>query len=267
MKVSEGRAQARDGTHIAYSLHGDSHASRFAVLAHSLAMDRRFWAPVATRLAAGAAVLTYDSRGHGASETGSTAFSVEQFADDLADLLDHLGRDRATVAGASMGGCVSLAFAGRYPQRVNALGLIDTTAWYGPDAPRQWEERAQKALDGGLKALVDFQVTRWFSDDFRSLHPQVVAQCVDRFLRNDVRAYAASCRMLGAADLRKRLPGICVPAAVVVGEEDYATPVSMAEELHRGIGGSSFTVLKQARHLTPLEKPAEVADELRKLLE
>ena len=266
MKVFEGRAQARDGTHIAYSLHGDPDASRFAVLAHSLAMDRGFWAPVASRLAAGSAVLTYDCRGHGASETGSTAFSVEQFADDLADLLDHLGRDRAMVAGASMGGCVSLAFAGRYPQRVNALGLIDTTACYGPDARRQWEERAQKALDGGLKALVDFQVTRWFSDAFRAGQPEAVSQCVAVFLKNDVHAYAATCGMLGAADLRSVLPRIRVPTAVIVGEEDYATPLAMAEELHRNIKGSNLTVLKNARHLTPLERPAEIAAQLEKLL-
>jgi 3-oxoadipate enol-lactonase len=266
MKVFEGRAQARDGIHIGYSLHGDPDASRVAVLAHSLAMDRGFWAAVASRLAPVAAVLTYDCRGHGASASGSTSYSVEQFADDLADLFDHLGRDRALVAGASMGGCVSLAFAGKYPQRVSALGLVDTTAWYGPDAPRQWEERAQKALEGGLKALVDFQVTRWFSDAFRAAQPEVVSQCVAVFLKNDVRAYAASCRMLGAADLRPVLPRIGVPTAVIVGEEDYATPLSMANELHRNIKGSTLTLLKNARHLTPLERPAEIAAQLEKLL-
>jgi 3-oxoadipate enol-lactonase len=143
---------------------------------------------------------------------------------------------------------------------------VDTTAWYGPDAPRQWEERAQKALDGGLEALVDFQVTRWFSDAFRAAQPQVVQQCVATFLANDVAAYAASCRMLGGTDLRASLGAVRVPTAVVVGEEDYATPVAMAEALHRGIRGSSLTVLKHVRHLTPLEKPEELACELAKLL-
>ena len=113
---------------------------------------------------------------------------------------------------------------------------------------------------------MDFQVTRWFSDGFRAAHPEIVAESIATFLRNDVRAYAASCRMLGAADLRKILPGIKVPTAVVVGEEDYATPISMAQEMHQGIKGSTLTVLKSARHLTPLEKPDNIAAELRKLL-
>ena len=46
-----------------------------------------------------------------------------------------------------------------------------------------------------------------------------------------------------------------MPTAVVVGEEDYATPVAMAEALHRGIAGSTLTVLRRRRHLTPLEQP------------
>src|SRR5437870_11043473 len=194
MKVYDGRARMRDGIHLGYSVHGDPSASKFAVLVHSLAMDRGFWNPVAKLLARDASVLTYDCRGHGASEAGATAYSVEQFADDLADLLEHLGRRAALVAGASMGGCVALAFAARHSKRLAGLGLVDTTAWYGPDAPRQWEERAQKALDGGLQTLVDFQVTRWFSDGFRARHPEVVYQSVATFLKNDVRAYAASCR-------------------------------------------------------------------------
>jgi len=266
MKVSEGRAQIRDGTPIGYSLLGNPAAPRRAVLVHSLAMDRHFWHPVALRLAAKAAVLTYDCRGHGASGAGEGDYRVEQFADDLAELMDHVGWDRALVAGASMGGCVALAFSAAYAKRVASLGLCDTTAWYGAEAPRQWRERAQKALAAGLESLVDFQVTRWFSDEFRAAQPEVVSASVAAFLRNDPRAYAASCRMLGAADLRPALAGIRVPAAIVVGEEDYATPLAMAEALHSNIEGSTLTVLKNARHLTPLEKPDEVAAVLRKLL-
>lgn len=243
---------------------GNPANARRAVMIHSLAMDSAFWRPVAERL--DAAVLLYDCRGHGQSEKAGSPYSVGQFADDVAALMDGIGWKQALVAGASMGGCVALAFAAKYPARAAALGLVDTTAWYGREAPRQWEERAQKALNGGLGALVDFQVTRWFSEAFRAAHPEVVSQCVATFLKNDVITYAASCRMLGAADLRRSLAGLRVPTAVLVGEEDYATPLAMAEALHKGIAGSTLTVLKGARHLTPLERPDEVAAELRRLL-
>ena len=256
----DGQARTRDGTRIAYSLtEAGTDAPRIA-LVHSLAMDRAFWRPVAARLAGSASVLTLDCRGHGASDKPAGPYTVELFADDLADLLDHVGWPTAAVAGASMGGCVSLAYAARYPKRTAGLGLIDTTACY--EAMPAWMDRANKAKQEGLASLIAFQVTRWFGDAFRETHKDVVQASVDVFLRNDVAAYAETCLMLGACDLRAALPGIRTPAAVIVGEEDYATPVTMAQALHHGIAGSTLTVLKGGRHLTPLEQPEPIADAL-----
>ncbi len=183
-------APTRDGTRLAYTLHGDKSAENRAVLVHSVAMDREFWRPVAERLAPKAAVLTYDCRGHGASDKPGGPYTVELFADDLAELMDHVGWPTALVAGASMGGMVSLAFASIYPERTAALGLIDTTAWYGPDAAKSWAERADKAMRDGLGSLVEFQTTRWFGDAFRAEHPEVVNRCIEVFLRNDIRPMA-----------------------------------------------------------------------------
>jgi 3-oxoadipate enol-lactonase len=180
--------------------------------------------------------------------------------------MDHVGWPSAVVAGASMGGCVSLAFAANFPQRTNGLGLIDTTAWYGPDAPVQWEQRAQRALKEGLKDLIDFQVTRWFGDAFRAQYPDVVQHCIEVFLANDLSAYAETCRMLGTNDLRAALPGIACPTTVIVGEEDYAAPPAMARVMHEGIKNSKLVILEKARHLTPLEVPDRIASELKLLL-
>jgi 3-oxoadipate enol-lactonase len=262
---SDGWAAARDGTRLAYEVRQGGDPGRQVVLIHSLAMDRDFWRPVVAQL--DATVLLYDCRGHGASDKPAGPYSIELFARDLADLLDRIGWGSAVVAGASMGGCIALAFAAAYPARTCALGLIDTTAWYGPDAPTQWAERADKAVQSGLAALVGFQTTRWFGDAFRAKHADVVARSVEVFLRNDVKAYVETCKMLGRSDLRAALPRLAMPAAVVVGEEDYATPVAMAQMLHRGIAGSTLTVLRGARHLTPLEAPETIAAELDRLLQ
>lgn len=267
MPAAEGAGTARDGTRLAYALYDHGPRSPRITLVHSLAMDRAFWLPVAERLAPRASVLVHDCRGHGRSGKPEGPYTVELFADDLADLLDHLGWERAAVAGASMGGCIALAFAAAYPGRTTALGLIDTTAWYGPEAPRQWEERAGKAKREGMAALLGFQTTRWFGDAFRARRPEVVQACVETFLGNDVDAYVETCRMLGACNLTAALPSLRVPAAIVVGEEDYATPIAMAETLHGGIAGSTLTVLEGARHLTPLEDPDRIAAALLQLLE
>jgi 3-oxoadipate enol-lactonase len=264
--AADERVVLGDGCAIATTLYGAANAGwGRVVLVHSLAMDRVFWRPVAERLAGHAAVLTYDARGHGESDKPAGPYSTALFARDLAQLLDHFDWPSAVVAGASMGGCVALDFAAAYPERAAGLGLIDTTAWYGPEARQQWGERAKRAQDAGLGTLVGFQIERWFGEAFRKAHPGVVQRAVDTFLRNDVDAYAASCAMLGACDLRPALPRVKAPTVVLVGEEDYATPVAMAEALERGIVGARLIALAGARHFTPLEKPDAVAAELRRL--
>lgn len=257
-------ARMRDGVTIRYSLIGQS-GPRIALI-HSLAMDRHFWRPVIEQLKDAAQFLVYDCRGHGASDKPKGPYTIELFADDLADLLDTIGWNTAMVAGASMGGSVTLGFAAKYPARVAGLGLFDTTAWYGPDAPASWEERAAKAQKDGLAGLVAFQKTRWFGDAFREQHAGIVEASVATFLKNDVAAYAETCRMLGNFDLRESLGRIAVPTAIAVGEEDYATPPAMAEALHAAIKDSTLSVIKPGRHLTPLERPDMIAAQLHTLL-
>jgi len=258
------RMKVRDGTGLVYEIDGHAKHPPPLVLIHSLGMDRTFWHAVAPMLVDETAVLTYDCRGHGASDKPPGSYRVEQFAADLADLMDHIGWDAAVIAGASMGGCITLAFAAAHPRRAAGLGLFDTTAAYG--APEKWEERAATAEVKGLDALLEFQTTRWFTDDFRARRKDVLDASVKVFLANTAEAYAQTCRMLGACDLTAALPRLTMPVRIAVGEEDYATPVAMAQALHRGISGSTLTVIDHARHLTPLECPDRIAAELRALL-
>src|SRR2546428_9476030 len=102
---------------------------------YSLTLASSIWDGVVERLAGRAEILTYDCRGHGRSGRQAGRFTTELFARDLLELLDHVGWQKVIIAGCSMGGCVVQAFAGQYASRVAALALIDTTAWYGDDAP------------------------------------------------------------------------------------------------------------------------------------
>lgn len=239
-------------------------AGRRVVLIHSLALDASVWRRVVPLL--DAEVLTYDCRGHGQSDKGGTDYTTELFAHDLAGLLDTVGWDSATVAGCSMGGCVAQDFAIHYPQRTDALCLVDTTAWYGPTAVADWAQRADTAREKGLPALIPFQLTRWFGADFLAREPELAAELTEIFVANDIDSYAATCRMLGAADLRDGLANVRVPATVVVGEHDPAAPPAMAEELVKLLDGPPLTVLPGAKHLTPLEAPEQVAAAITELL-
>jgi 3-oxoadipate enol-lactonase len=251
--------RADDGATLAYHVRQAAPEAPVIALVHSLGMDHRFWDPVAQRVAHRSTVVTIDARGHGRSGLGKAPCTAQRMAQDLLAVLDHLQIPRAVIGGVSMGGCVALQFAGSYPQRTQGLALIDTTAWYGPTAPKDWEDRALNAQTHGLASMIDFQQTRWFSDSFRTHNPQVVQAAIDTFLANDMPGYMAACRLLGAFDGRALLADIHIPTWVLVGDEDYAAPLAMAQALHDGIAGSRMEVIPGGRHLTPLEVPDRVA--------
>jgi 3-oxoadipate enol-lactonase len=263
-----GAFNTSDGCTVSYTLRVAREPSEHRLaLIHSLALDGSIWNPVVRALVGRVDVLTYDCRGHGRSGRPVIPYTIELFARDLSELLDHVGWPTATIAGCSLGGGVTQAFGALYPSRTRAIGLIDTTAWYGEDAPLKWAERVAAARSKGLGSLIEFQLTRWFGDEFRAQHPDVLKDLTRVFLANDPDCYAASCTMLGESDLRPYLPSLSMPVAIVVGEEDYATPVADARRLHEAISQSTFTILPKARHLTPLECPENIASELISLLE
>ena len=268
---STGSATVPDGASIAYTLHTARPRDRAPArpriaLIHSLALDRSFWNRVAPLLTPQADVLTYDCRGHGQSAKVKMTYTAELFAGDLASLLDHVNWPRAVIAGCSMGGCVAQAFAGLYPDRARGLAVIDSTAWYGPTAPKDWRERAATAVTKGLAALSAFQATRWVSDSFREAHPDVIAAHMDVFLANDVDCYRSTCEMLGDTDLRHYQASMRMPLSVIVGEEDYAAPVAMSEQIQKAVPGATLSVLANVRHLTPIECPAVIAEKILELV-
>jgi 3-oxoadipate enol-lactonase len=234
------------------------------VLLHSLALDRTMWRSTIDALGDGRAVITMDLRGHGESPT-SEEFTIEDIADDVASTLGYLGFDRAVIVGLSMGGCVAQAVAIRHPEMVDGLGLIDTTAWYGSDAPERWAERASKAKEAGMQSLSQFQLDRWFGSEFLDTNREQAAELLEVFAANDLDSYVAACHAMGAFDARPELDAVDVPTVVIVGELDPATTPEHAAALHDQIADSVLHVIPGAKHLTPVEHPETVADLLRPL--
>lgn len=247
-----------------YSLRGPD-TGPATVLLHSLALDRRVWEPAVPLLASFGPVVLLDLRGHGRSPA-SSGFTIEDMADDVGEALAGLDLEAAAVVGMSMGGCVAQAVAIRHPARVRALGLVDTTAWYGPTAAEDWASRASTAETQGLRALSEFQLSRWFSEEFRKANPEVCSELLEVFAANDVPSYVSSCHALGAFDARNAVTDVAVPTSIVVGELDAATPPSMAEDLHQRIDGSTLRVIPGGKHLTAHESAEEVVKALSPIL-
>ncbi|WP_394835409.1 3-oxoadipate enol-lactonase [Pendulispora rubella] len=232
------------------------------VLLHSLGTDLRLWDPQAVALSRSFRVIRPDLRGHGLSETTQGPYTVERLADDVLGLLEALEVRAAHVGGVSLGGMVAMALAHAAPERVRSLALFDTAMAIPP--PESWLERARVVRGGGMETLADGIVARWVTPA-RTDSPE--AKGLRAMLtRTPAEGYASSAEALAAWDFRERARTVRVPALVVVGDGDLATPVASAEAIRDALGGK-LVVLEQAAHLPMLEKAdtvtAALADFLR----
>jgi 3-oxoadipate enol-lactonase len=226
------------------------------VLLHPLALSGCIWELTREELIEGRDVVALDLRGHGDSGWSGESFTIEEMADDVATLLQALEISQCDLAGMSMGGCVAMMLAAKRPALVRRMALCDTTAWYGPNASAAWEKRARSAEENPRRALIPFQLDRWFSDAFRNEHPDRVRVAVETFTRTNADVHAQACRALGAFDGRAVLDQIKSPTLVIAGAQDYATPASMARYLARSIPGAALTISKGVRHFAVLESSA-----------
>ena len=256
-----------NGLNISYSISGkNTFTDKKIILIHSLALNKRFWDEVIKALNPHVEILVYDCRGHGQSDKPPGPYNLHQFANDLSNLLDHLGWHNNLIAGADMGGAVAMRFAIDYPTKISLLGLIGTCAWYGPDASKNWNDRVAKVKEHGFLSMVEFQKKRWVSEDFIVKNTALMDQLTEVFLHNDIVGYTESCLMMGNIDLRKEISMIKVPTQILVGSDDQATPIKMAEELNQLIPNSTLEIIESAKHLASIEKPLAVARHLLNLM-
>ena len=223
-------------------------------LTHPLGVTFALWDDHVAALTKRFRVLRYDVRGHGGSEIPPGPYTLEQMAGDLFDLLDSLGIEETHFVGVSMGGLIGMTAALTRPSRIQSLVLCDTTACYGPGVRPMWEDRIRVAeREGMTAALVDRTMAIWFTEAFRTGHPNAVERIAAMLRKSDPRGYAAAIRAIGFVDLTERLGDIRCPALVVVGEEDPGTPPTMARVIHEGITGSGLLILPGAMHCAVVE--------------
>lgn len=242
-----------NGIDIHYEIEG---SGPWLAMSHSLACDLNMWdpqMPVLKRFK----VLRFDTRGHGQSDAPAGDYTLEQLADDVKGLFDALGIRQAHWAGLSMGGMIGQAFALKYPGVFQSMVLADTTSRRPPDAGKMWGERIQTAKSQGMGALVESTLARWFTEPYRSSHPDVMKRIGDGIRRTPVAGFAGCCQAIAKVDYLDRLKEIKVPALVMVGEHDHGTPPEAARVIQQNLPGSELKIIPSAAHLSNIEQ-AEV---------
>jgi 3-oxoadipate enol-lactonase len=229
------------------------------VLSHALGCDLTMWDQLANALAFDCRVICYDHRGHGSSDAPAGPYAMADLADDAARLLRELDSGPVVWIGLSMGGMVGQELALRHPSLVAALVIANSTSAYPAEAGAMWQQRIDAVRAGGLEAIADAVMARYFSDAFRAEHAATVARYRRRVVTTDADAYIACCAAVAAIDTTERLPRIAVPTLVIAGELDAGTPLPMSQTLAQRIPGARLEVLKNASHLSAVEEPEQFA--------
>ncbi len=231
-------------------------AGPVVMLCNSLSSNLSMWDPQVPALAdAGFRVLRYDTRGHGSSSVANGPTSIAVLAADALALLDHLGIDRVHFCGLSLGGMTGQWLATHHAVRLRSLVLCATAAWMGP--PELWNQRIEAVAQGGMAAIADATINRWFSAANQRRLAAEVARIRDGILNTPVAGYRACCVAIRDMDQRESIAAISLPTLVLVGADDPATPVAAAELIHQRIAGSTLTVIPAAQHLFNVEEPAQ----------
>jgi 3-oxoadipate enol-lactonase/4-carboxymuconolactone decarboxylase len=241
-----------DNTRLFFRLEGKTGAPAL-VLSHSIGCDHGMWSPQVADLLPHFQILRYDTRGHGASDAPPKEYTVERLARDVLGLTDSLGIGRFAFCGLSLGGAIGQWLAIHAADRLTALVLANTSPQFGPR--NNWETRIKLVSEGGMKAIVDVVMPRFFSPETLATSDVYASQIRSVLLGTDPAGYTGCCAALRDVDSRDSLKHIHVPALVIVGDHDVATPwEGHGEILAREIPGARAVRLPAA-HLSNLERP------------
>ena len=224
------------------------------VFINSLGTDFRIWQDVVPAFMDRFRIVLYDKRGHGLSDAPPAPYSLDDHADDLIALLDHLKIGKAALVGLSVGGMISQRIAVRAPERVQAITLCCTAAKIG--TPELWAERIAAVENGGIDPIADNALQRWFTPLFRETRADEVAGWRNMLVRSPAHGYAGTCAAIRDADLRPDAGRIKAPTLCVAGDQDGSTPADVVKGMAELIPGARFALIDGAGHIPCVEKPA-----------
>ena len=226
------------------------------VFANSLGTDLRLWDPILHLLPDGLRIIRFDNRGHGLSDPLPGPYAMDDLVQDTAQLLDHLGVRNSTFVGLSIGGMIGQGLAATRPDLIGSFVLSNSAARMG--TPEMWQQRIAAIASGGIAAMSDAILERWFTPGFRA--SPAFSLWRNMLLATPVEGYLGCCHALANADLTEATAKLDLATLAIAGDQDGASPPGVVEATARSISGADFRVIANAGHLPCVEQPETYAD-------
>lgn len=228
------------------------------VFANALGTDLRIWDQVVALLPEELRVIRYDMRGHGLSACPSGPYSMGSLIRDAERLLEHLEVRDCVFVGLSIGGMVAQGLAVKRLDQVRAMVLSNTAAKIG--TAQIWQDRIDAARAGGLEALADGTMERWFTKPFRTTPEFQLWRTL--FTRQPLEGWAGCAAAISGTDFITPTSGLTLPTLAIAASDDGSTPADLVRETADLIRGSKFHLIRRAGHLACVERPDDYAEAL-----
>ncbi len=256
-------ARTEDGLRIAYQRAGSGPP---LVLLHGFIVDSRVWRRQMEDLSRDFDVIAWDAPGCGESSDPAEEFTMAEFADCLAELIEHAGVSSAHVLGLSWGGTLAVEFHRKYPARVRSLILADTYAgWAGSLGQDAAAQRLTRCLRESELPAEDW-VPEWVPDAFSGSAPQ---ELLDELASVMSEFHPVGFRAMSRAmmpDFSDTLSQIGVPTLLIWGDDDKRATLSSGQMMHDSIRGAQLVVIPGAGHVSNMEQPERFNTEVRKFI-
>ncbi|WP_171131638.1 MULTISPECIES: 3-oxoadipate enol-lactonase [unclassified Ruegeria] len=225
------------------------------VFANSLGTDLRLWDPILPYLPGYLRLIRFDKRGHGLSSLPKGPYAMGALVRDTERLLDLLDVKDCVFVGLSIGGMIAQGLAVKRLDLIRAMVLSNTAAKIA--TPAIWQTRIDDAREGGIEALADGTMERWFTKEFRST--QQLELWRNMMIRQPLEGYLGCCAAISGTDFYTPTSGLRLPTLGIAGSEDGSTPPDLVRETIDLIPGSRFELMRRAGHLPCVERPEEYA--------
>ncbi|NRB00149.1 MAG: 3-oxoadipate enol-lactonase [Rhodobacteraceae bacterium] len=225
------------------------------VFANSLGTDLRLWDAMIDHLPDGLRLIRYDKRGHGLSQEHPAPYSMGTLVSDAEKLIDHLELRDVVFVGLSIGGMIAQGLAVKRLDQVRAMVVSNSAAKIGTAA--MWQDRIDAVHAGGIAALADPIMERWFSKTFRAT-PELAAW-ENMLVRQTVEGYVGCSAAIAGTDFYSTTASLTLPSLFIAGTEDGSTPPDLVRETADLVKGARFELIRGAGHLPCVEAPEDYA--------
>jgi len=228
------------------------------VFSNSLGTDFRIWSPMLAYLPVGFRILRYDTGGHGLSDA-TPGHTIEDHARDLAALMGHVGIDRATIVGLSVGGLIAQALYGVAPERMERVVFCDTAHKIGTGAV--WNDRIEAIGRSGMDAVTDATLERWFTGAFRENAPDFTLWR-SMLSRTPASGYCDLGRAIRDADFTEDCAALDIDALCICGADDGSTPPALMRDFTARLPRARYVELIECGHIPCVEQGERLAQEI-----